>query len=163
MIPKSKFGPAGFVLLTSLFASHHEAQAVTGPFLALAGNWSGGGTLTMSGGTQERMRCRASYGVAERGDNLRLNLRCASDSYNFDLAGDVAYRGGTISGSWSEAAHNAAGTISGRASGDQIVAAASGNNFSANLSLTTHGNRQAVAIRPQGTDVTGVSITLNKQ
>jgi hypothetical protein len=49
---------------------------------------------------QERLRCRASYGVAERGENLTLNLRCASDSYNFDLAGDVAYRGGAISGSW---------------------------------------------------------------
>jgi hypothetical protein len=79
------------------------------------------------------------------------------------LAGDVTNRGGTISGSWSEAAHNAAGTVSGRANGDHIVVAASGSNFSANLSLTTHGNRQAVAIRPQGTDVTGVSITLNKQ
>ena len=163
MIAQSKFAPAGFVLLASLFTSHHEARAVTNPFLAMAGTWSGGGTVTMSGGTQERVRCRATYGVAERGDNLRLNLRCASDSYNFDLAGDVAYRGGTISGSWSEAAHNTAGTISGRASGDHIEAAASGNKFSANLSLTTHGNRQEVAIRPQGTDVTGVSITLNKQ
>ena len=67
----------------------------------------------MSGGTQERVRCRAAYSVAGRGENLTLNLRCASGSYNFDLAGDVAYQGGTISGWWREAAHNAAGTISG--------------------------------------------------
>jgi hypothetical protein len=92
-----------------------------------------------------------------------LNLRCASDSYNFDLTGDVAYRDGTISGSWREAAHNAAGTISGHASGDHIMAAANGMNFAASLSLTTHGNRQSVAIRPQGIDVTAVSITLNRQ
>jgi hypothetical protein len=73
------------------------------------------------------------------------------------------YRDGTISGSWRETAHNAAGTISGHASGDHIFAAASGSNFAASLSLATHGNRQSVAIRPQGIDVTGVSITLSRQ
>jgi hypothetical protein len=69
----------------------------------------------------------------------------------------------TISGACREAAHNAAGIISGHASGDHIMAAANGSNFAASLSLTTHGNRQSVAIRPQGVDVTGVSITLNRQ
>ena len=49
------------------------------------------------------------------------------------------------------------------ASGDHIVAAANGNNFAASLSLTTHGNKQSVAIQPQGTSVTEVSIALNKQ
>jgi hypothetical protein len=162
MIPQSKFAAAGLLLLASLLIPNHGTQAATSPFLVMAGAWSGGGTLTMSSGTQERVRCRASYAVAKRGENLTLNLRCASDSYNFDLAGDVAYRGGTISGSWREAAHNAAGTISGHASGDHIVAAANGSNFAASLSLTTLGNRQSVAIRPQGIDVTGVSITLNR-
>jgi hypothetical protein len=163
MIPRSEFAAAGVLLVASVFVPGHYTQAATSPFLAMAGDWSGGGILTMSSGTQERVRCRASYGVAGRGENLTLNLRCASDSYNFDLAGDVAYRDGTISGSWREAAHNAAGTISGHASGDHIVAAANGNNFAASLSLTTHGNRQSVAIRPQGIEVTGVSLTLNRQ
>jgi len=163
MIPRSEFAAAGLLLVASLFVPSHHTQAATSPLLALAGTWSGGGILTVSSGTQERVHCRASYGVAGRGENLTLNLRCASDSYNFDLAGDVAYRGGALSGSWREVAHNAAGTISGHASGDHIVAAANGSNFAASLSLTTHGNRQSVAIRPQGIDVTGVSITLNRQ
>jgi hypothetical protein len=153
-----RFAAAG--LLLALLAPNPDANAATSPFLAMAGAWSGGGTIRMANGMRERVRCRAAYGVGERGENLRLNLRCASDSYNFDLAGDVAYRGGAISGSWSEAAHNVAGTISGHASGDRIVAAANG---AASLSLTTHGNRQSVAIQPQGTDVAEVSITLNKQ
>jgi hypothetical protein len=157
-----KFAAAG-LLLATLLVPNLDANAATSPFLAMAGTWSGGGTITMANRARERVRCRAAYGVAERGENLRLNLRCASDSYNFDLAGDVAYRSGAISGSWSEAAHNGAGTISGRASGERIVAAANGSNFAASLSLTTHGNRQSVAIQPQGTDVTEVSITLNKQ
>jgi hypothetical protein len=161
MIPRFTYAAAGLLFLMSL--PIHDAQAATSPFLAMAGAWSGGGTLTMAGGTQERVRCRASYGVAERGENLTLNLRCASDSYNFDLAGDVAYRGGAISGSWREAAHNAAGTLSGDASGDHIVAAANGNNFAASLSLTTRGNRQSIAMQPQGTEVAEVSITMNRQ
>jgi hypothetical protein len=83
-------GVGGLLLLASLFIPNHGTLAATSPFHAMAGAWSGGGTLTMSSGTQERVRCRASYGVAGRGENLTLNLRCASDSYNFDLAGDVA-------------------------------------------------------------------------
>ena len=163
MNPRSEFAAGGLLLFASLFVPGQYTQAATSPFLAMAGTWSGGGNLTMSSGTQERVRCRASYGVAGRGENLTLNLHCATDSYDLDLAGDLAYRDGIISGSWREAAHNAAGTISGHASGDHIVAAVSGSNFAASLSLTTHGNRQSVAIRPQGTGVTGVSLTLSRQ
>jgi hypothetical protein len=158
MIPRSKLGLAAVVLL--FFGSSHAGLAATTPFSAMAGDWSGGGTLTMSGGMQERLRCRAQYGVGGGGNDLRLNLRCASESYNFDL---VEYQGGTISGSWNEATRNAAGTISGRAAGDHIQAAARGGNFSADLLLTTRGGHQTVAIRPQGTDVTEVSITLNRR
>jgi len=129
----------------------------------MAGTWSGGGTLSTTDGGQERLRCRAAYDVARNGAELRLNLRCASESYNFDLAGNVEYRGGAITGSWSEATRNASGTISGRAAGDHIEAAARGENFSANLSLTTRGSRQNVSIRPQGTNITGVSLTLDRR
>jgi len=139
------------------------AQAAASPFVAMAGTWSGGGTLSTTEGGQERLRCRAAYNVAASGTELRLNLRCASESYNFDLTGDVEYRGGAISGSWSEATRNASGTISGRAVGDHVDAAARGNNFSANLSLTTRGSRQSISIRPQGTNVTGVSLALNRR
>jgi len=112
---------------------------------------------------QERLRCRASYNVGGTGAELRLNLRCASESYNFDLSGDVQYQGGAISGSWSEASRNASGTISGRANGEHIEAAARGDSFSANLSLTTRGGRQSVSIRPQGTSVTEVSLALDRR
>jgi hypothetical protein len=91
---------------------------------------------------------------------LRLNLKCASESYNFDLASDVQYRGGAITGSWSEASRNASGTLSGRAAGDRIEASARSENFSAELSLTTRGGRQTVSIRPQGTNIADVSLAL---
>ena len=137
--------------------------APASPFVAMAGTWSGGGVLSTSDGQQEQLRCRASYDVAGRGEQLRLNLRCASASYNFDLASEVEYRGGAISGSWSEASRNASGTLSGRAAGDHVEAAARGDSFSANLSLTTHGGHQTVSIHPQGTSITSVSLALNRR
>jgi len=138
MIPSYRLGLVGMTALL-LYASPYAGRAATTPFTAMAGTWSGGGTVTMSNGMQERLRCRAQYGVGGGGDDLQLNLRCASESYNFDLTGQVAYQRGAISGSWNEATRSAAGTISGRAAGDHIEAAARSDNFSANLSLTTRG------------------------
>jgi hypothetical protein len=138
-------------------------QAAMSPFRAMAGSWSGGGVLSTADGQQERLRCRASYDVAGSGEQLLLNLRCASASYNFDLASQVQYSGGAISGEWTEASRNASGTIEGRAIGDRVEAAARGQSFSANLSLTTRGNRQTVSIRPAGTDVRDVSLLLERR
>jgi len=162
MILSHKLRLAGLILLP-LFAFPYVGGAATTPFNAMAGVWSGDGAMTMSGGTQERLRCRAQYSVGGGGNEMQLNLRCASESYKFDLVGQVEYQHGTISGSWSEATRNAAGTISGQAVGDHIRAAARSNNFSANLSLTTRGGRQTVAIQPQGTDIRDVSIALNRR
>jgi hypothetical protein len=157
---KSHLVPKGLLVIALALGASAAPAAPVSPFMPLAGAWSGGGTLSTSDGMQERLRCRASYDVAGSGSELRLNLRCASESYNFDLSGDAAYRGGAITGQWSEATRNASGTISGRASGDSIQASARGDSFSADLSLTTRGDRQTVSIRPQGTNVTAVSLSL---
>jgi hypothetical protein len=152
------------LLIASLTLPGSAALAApVSPFTAMAGTWAGGGVLSTTDGQQEQLRCRASYDVAGAGDQLRLNLRCASASYNFDLASDVEYRGGAISGSWSESSRNASGTISGRASGDHVEAAARGDSFSAHLSLTTRGGRQTVSIQPQGGNITSVSLALNRR
>jgi hypothetical protein len=151
------------LLLAVLWLPGSTAQAATSPFTAMAGSWSGGGVIDTSDGGRERLRCRAAYDVGAAGTQLRLNLRCASDSYTFDLASDVQYRGGAISGSWSEASRNASGSISGRAAGDRIEASATGPTFSAALSLTTRGRRQTVSIRPEGTNIRAVSLALDRR
>ena len=137
--------------------------APVSPFVAMAGTWSGGGVLNTTDGQQERLRCRATYDVAGAGEQLRLNLTCASESYKFDLASEVEYRGGAISGAWTEASRNASGTLSGRAAGEHVEAAARGDSFSANLSLTTRGGRQTVTIQPQGGNITSVSLALSRR
>jgi hypothetical protein len=147
-----------FLLLTV------EARAQgAGGFGSLSGSWAGGGTISLSSGANERIRCRAVYDVSGGGRALQLSIRCASDSYNFDLAGSVVSQGGTLSGTWSESTRGVNGTVSGRAGGNQIQAYAQGAGFSATLSMATQGNRQSVVIRPTGADITAVSIALARR
>lgn len=144
-------------------ASPGAVQAAPGPFAALAGAWAGNGTLTMANGATESLRCRANYNVSSSGTGLKISLKCASQSYNFDLGGNVTYQDGRISGTWSEASRNVAGSISGRATANQVDAAARSEGLSANLSLTTNGNRQNVSIRSTGNaDIAGVSLGLTR-
>jgi hypothetical protein len=138
------------------------AADAAGPFSALAGAWSGTGRITMADGNTEQLRCRASYDVGGTGNDLRLTIRCASQGYNFDLGGNVAYQGGRISGTWNEASRNAGGSVSGTANANLIQATATGESFSANLSLNTRGDKQTVSIRSEGTDIAGVSLALNR-
>jgi hypothetical protein len=145
-------------LLLLSFPSHAQQ---TGPFAGLSGSWSGSGTITVSTGASERIRCRAAYDVPG-GRDLRLNLRCASDSYNFNLVSDVHSEGGAFSGSWTETTRNASGRISGRGGGGQIEATAKGGSFAANLLLVTRRDRQSVSIRAAGADITEVDIALNR-
>ncbi len=138
-------------------------SAPEGPFAALHGNWSGGGVIKKSNGSSERIRCRANYDSAAA--SLKLRLRCASDSYNFDLGASVNYEGGAISGTWSEASRGVTGSIQGRSNnnGRQVQALAQAAAFSANLTLTTRADRQSVLILAPGTEVPEVSITLDRR
>ena len=134
------------------------------PFQKLAGQWSGNGTIELSNSTQEPIRCRAAYDVLEQQNNLQLNIRCASESYSFDLRASATYAAGAITGTWSEATRNAAGTISGKADGDRFQVMARGPGFTASLTLVTRGNRQSVTIQSQDeqTRVKGASIALQR-
>src|SRR5262249_7242832 len=119
------------LLAASLGVAASPTLAAMSPFRAIARSLSCRGTISLAHGEQERRRCRASYDVGGTGDALNLNLKCASASYNFDLTSQAEYRGGAISGSWTEASRNASGSLSGRANGDQINVAARGQNFAA--------------------------------
>jgi hypothetical protein len=105
-------------------ATKQDSTVSTGPFGQLTGRWSGSGTINLSGGKQEPIRCRASYDVLDEQNKLQLNINCASESYKFELPGSATYTGGAITGSWSESTCNAAGTMSGKVEGAgfQVVA-----------------------------------------
>src|SRR6202035_4324193 len=94
-----KAAGVGAALLLSVQASH----AQSGPFAGFDGSWAGNGTVSLSDGTTERIRCKADYKVNGSGLGLKQSLHCASDSYTFDLSRDVTSQGDRISGNWSEA------------------------------------------------------------
>jgi hypothetical protein len=135
-----------------------------GVFARLAGEWNGNGTIELANGSREPLRCKAAYDVLGEQSNLQLNIRCASDSYNFDLRGSATLAGTGVSGSWSESTRNAAGKISGTARGDKIDVVAESAAFTANLSLMTRGNKQSVTIKSKedNSSVRGATINLQR-
>ncbi|HWZ06872.1 MAG TPA: hypothetical protein VNY53_08200, partial [Bradyrhizobium sp.] len=83
---------AATLLTVSLWGTASRAQA-GGPFAGLAGNWTGGGTVTLDDGSTERIRCRATYAVGAGGNGLQQTLTCASDSYRFNLTSNLMAQG----------------------------------------------------------------------
>ena len=153
------FGRATAACVLLITASPGQAQR-GGLFAGLSGSWSGSGTVELQGGGTERIRCRATYTVAGDGANLQNSLRCASDSFRFDLSGNLIAQGGTVSGTWTETTRGAGGSVSGRASGGQFDLRVDSPGFAANLAVTTKGDRQSISIRSQGTELSGATITL---
>jgi hypothetical protein len=163
LFDSSLFGQAikaacvGAALLFSVSAGHAQSS----PFAGFNGAWSGNGTVALSDGTTERIRCKADYRVNDTGLGLKQTLRCASDSYKFDLSSDVTSQGDRISGSWSEASRNIFGNLQGTAGGGQIDVFVEASGFAATLSLRTNGKRQTVQISSKG-EIRGVTITMVK-
>lgn len=144
----------------ALMLSASASSAQSGAFSGFDGNWSGSGTVSLSDGSSERIRCRAGY-KAEGGSGLRLTLRCASDSYKFDLNGNVVSQGDRISGSWTEASRNINGNLQGKAGGGQIDVFIEAAGFAATLTLTTRGNKQTVQLSSKG-EIRGVNISMTR-
>lgn len=140
-----------------------DARAQAGPFGGLAGVWTGNGEVTLSNGAKERIRCRATYAVSDSGSRLQQNLRCASDSYVFELVSTAQARGTALSGTWTETTRNVNGTLAGVVTGNQIQVTVQSSSFGAGMTISTSTNRQSVSIRAAGTELTGAVVILNRR
>jgi hypothetical protein len=167
---QSKRGLASVVATVAIAAASISMQsrpAVSapdpGPFAALIGSWTGTGVIKKADGGNERIRCRSSYERAAA-TSLRLKLRCASDSYNFDLTATVSYQGGSISGQWTETTRQVFGPIQGHSkdSGREVQATAQALGYVVNLTMTTDGNKQSIVLLTPGSEVPEVDISLDK-
>jgi hypothetical protein len=146
---------------TLMVLSGSSGFAQSAPFAGMAGVWSGGGTIELEDGSKERIRCRATYAVSGDGNGLNQSLTCASDSYKFSLKSDVIARNGVLSGTWSEESRGVSGSLEGRAGGGQFNVVVSAPSFTANVSLTTRGNKQTVSITSQS-QIKGATISLSR-
>jgi len=144
-------------LMLSVSGGHAQSR----PFAGLDGAWSGSGTISLSDGSSERIRCRANYKVDGTGLSLKQTLRCASDSYKFDLSSEVTSQGERISGNWTEASRNIVGNLQGTAGGGRVDVVVEAPGFTASLLMRTNGNKQTVQITSKG-DIRSVTITMVK-
>lgn len=152
---------AGATLAMGICLLAPQVHAQSAPFSGMAGAWSGEGRIDLEGAS-EPIRCRATYAVGGGGSTLEQQLRCASESYRFEVSSSVQSQAGAISGSWSETTRNVSGQVSGRAAAGRIQARVDGGVFAADLTVHTNGNHQSVLIVPQGTEVKLVSVTMRK-
>ena len=153
----------GAVFAAALFFAAAVQAQQSGPFTAWAGAWTGTGSLALSAGANERIRCRAKYDVEGSGSKAKLELRCASDSYKFELQSDVIYRGGQVQGDWTETTRKVSGKVEGTVNANQIDVSVQSASFSALLSLTTSGDKQSILIQaPSGSEMSQASILLNR-
>ena len=167
----SPFSPAALLgccliaLVSAFFIPLLPTAAATGPFADFSGSWSGTGTVRNGGNAPERIRCNANY--RPRGSSqheIDLQLRCASDSYNFDLAGQfTADDRNEITGQWTERSRNTGGTAIGRANGERLDVHVESGGFAADLVMVTRNRRQSVTIDSQGGgQVVKASISLSR-
>ena len=145
-MPRLKNSAIALAVLSSITA----AQAADSPFANLNGAWSGPGVITLASGAKERIRCRATYSVDRTGATLNIALRCASESYNFNLTSNLTHSNGAVTGVWNESTNAVGGTITGRGVPGRIQVRAEGTVVNALLAVTTRDNRQSVSIQSPG-------------
>jgi hypothetical protein len=145
-----------------LLALTGAAVPASGPFEGLEGLWGGSGTVTYACGTKERLRCRVQYTIAQNVNTLSQALRCASDSYNFQINALYIHSNGTITGNWDEKYLEVSGTITGRASAGLISGNLHGPGFLASVVVDTNGSSQTVHIAAEGQEIREVAVEVRK-
>lgn len=128
----------------------------------LPGRWSGWGSITLSNGSTEQLKCVATYFVENAGASLKQNLRCASASYKIDAVTNMTVSGNSVSGNWEERTHSNSGEVSGRIAGKNVKLNITGQNFNAGLALKTSPCKLSINFTPQGLDITRIAIGLRK-
>jgi hypothetical protein len=149
---------AAVTLSATLFAW----AALADPIGDLTGFWSGNGSITLSNGRTERVKCNVFY-KTEGSTQIRQSMRCASADYKINALAELEVRGGQVRGTWEEKTYSAKGDVTGRFSGDRFVLSIQGGNFSAAMNVALANCRQSLNITPQGLEITRVSINLAKE
>jgi hypothetical protein len=152
---------AGAALAISAALTTSSAPAA-GPIDDMSGYWSGNGSVVLSSGNTERVKCAVTYKISENGTQIKQSMRCASADYNINASADLNVKGQQVSGSWEEKTYSAIGQVTGRYSGTNMVLSIQGANFTASMNVTLSSCKQSISITPQGLDVARISIGLAK-
>jgi hypothetical protein len=151
----------GLTVAIHFFVSFLAAAVSADPIEDLSGYWSGGGSVVLTNGKTERVKCQVFY-KTDAG-SIRQSMRCASVDYSINALAELKVRGGQVSGNWEEKTYAAKGEVSGRFSGEGFALMIQGGNFTAAMNVSLSNCKQSIHISPQGLEVTRVAIALAKE
>ena len=112
----------------------------------MAGKWAGGGTVTLDDGSNERIRCRATYRCRRAEDGHEPDLRQRRLQVQSARPASST-RAARCPDSGAKPAAASPAAFPGRGGGGNFQVTAVTAGFNANISLATTGNKQTVAIR----------------
>ena len=137
-------------------------SAAANPVLNLPGRWAGPGSIVMTNGEIEQMRCVATYFVEGNGANVKQNLRCAGQGYKIDAVTSLVVTNGRVTGGWEERTWATTGSIKGDVQNDGFTLTIDGPGFTAAMAVKTNNCNQSISITPRGNAVAKISMTLGK-
>jgi hypothetical protein len=132
------------------------------PLGELAGYWTGAGSVTLSSGNTERVKCAVIYKVSDDSVQIKQSMRCASTDYSINATADLRVKGEQVSGNWEEKTYSATGEVTGRYTGESFVLSIQGANFTAAMNVSLSACKQSINISPKGLEVNRISIGLAK-
>ena len=154
-------GLASAVVLTAVIGCAQSlAQAKPVKLDEFSGYWSGTGMVTWTNGTTEQLKCVATYRPG--GDQLRQNLRCASQGYSISASIELKFAGDAVAGTWEEKTYSANGAITGKLTDTGFLLSIKGPTFSAVMNVEHTTCKQSIDIEPIGVDVSRIKIGLGR-
>lgn len=132
------------------------------PIDDMAGYWSGAGSVLLSNGKTEKVKCAVTYKVTEGGTQIKQSMRCASADYSINAAADLKVKGAQVTGNWEERTYSATGEVTGKYTGSAFTLAIKGGNFTASMNVSLSNCKQSISIAPQGLEVNKITIGLAK-
>ena len=101
----------------------------------LAGNWSGGGTMVLSSGNSEKVRCRATFRLI--GNGATMSAICANATARIIQTADLTrVSAGRYIGDFTNAEYGITGSIRITQTGNSLSAALAGGGGSASINLS---------------------------
>lgn len=141
-----------------------EANAVTAsPFASLIGYWSGTGMIGYKESPPEKIKCRATYLMADAHDELKQTIRCATSGGKVEIISNVKETDGKLSGHWKETVHNFEGDLTGDVTPKGFRVVVKSADVTANMDIIVNGNRQAVEIQfVDASALRGITLVMTK-
>jgi hypothetical protein len=149
----------GCALAAALLAS---GPAHANAIKNLDGYWTGTGSVQLTNGQSEQVRCVVTYRVEANLSGVRQSLRCASAAYKINARAEIKIAGNAVTGQWEETNYAAKGDVTGQVLDTGFQLAIKAPTFSAAMKVASQACKQTIDIEPTGLDVAKISITLSK-